>query len=41
MVEPEEGITRGGEEIVIVARDEQVAGGVWDLKEVRMELVNT
>lgn len=39
-MEVEQGITRGGEEIVIIAGDEQVACGVRDLEEVGMELVH-
>lgn len=40
VMEVEQGITRGSEKIVIVARDEQVACGVWDLEEVGVELVH-
>lgn len=39
-MEVEQGITRRSEEIVIIARDEQVACGMWDLEEVGMELVH-
>lgn len=39
-MEVEQGITRGSEKIVIVARDEQVACGVRDLEEVGVELVH-
>lgn len=40
MVEPEQGVAGGREEVVVVARDEEVAGGVGELEEVRVEVVD-
>lgn len=39
-MEVEQGVTRGGEEIIVIARDEQVGRRVRDLEEVGVEFVH-